>query len=599
MLSDRLLNGYFMIKLMSAKVLLATAISLFFYQPAQAMAPPATPIAPSPTTLSGELLYRILVAELALRREHYELAIDMYLTLAQQTGLPEMAALATRAALAAKHPEQAVQAVQVWLALAPDALQAQRLAAYIYLGRSDPFQAVPYLQRMIALTSDAKTAYSQVAQLITRVQDKPQRLALMQAVLEETPTATAPEALLALAGLAYESGLSEQALTSLRSLITMRPDWVQAWRLTVRILIQQGQLAEARQTLHDYFAQGREDVELRLLHARLLLENHDFAGARQVFDALLQQDALQADILLAAGSLSLQLGELTIARDYLQRLYADQSNSHHQQAALLLGQLEEQAHRFEQALQWYQRVNGDKQLDAQAHIATLYIQQGYLDAAQSLFQHLRTQLPEQQITLYLLEGESLYEAQYRDQALALYTEALAAFPDSEDLLYARGLLAARMQQVPLLEQDLRHLLTLNPDHSDALNALGYTLADQTDRFNEAYRLIKRAWLLDSEEPAILDSMGWVLYRMGHLTAAEWYLQQALTQMPDGEIAAHLGEVLWVLGQQDQARTVWTNALQDDPEHDYLLQTIRRYMEPADLNVEQPVTTEKPLHVQER
>ncbi|MGB5733385.1 MAG: tetratricopeptide repeat protein, partial [Thiohalocapsa sp.] len=179
-------------------------------------------------------------------------------------------------------------------------------------------------------------------------------------------------------------------------------------------------------------------------------------------------------------------------------------------------------------------------------------------------------------TFYLIEGELLRERDLEQQAIAVYSAALDQAPDNPDLLYARAMLAVGMDRVDLLEQDLRRILTADPDHVDALNALGYTLADRTDRFSEAQSLIERALQLRPDEPAILDSMGWVLYRMGNAKDAEPYLRQALEGVFDAEIAAHLGEVLWVLDKQDEARDVWERALAEDPKHEYLLRTMGRH-----------------------
>jgi Flp pilus assembly protein TadD len=133
-----------------------------------------------------------------------------------------------------------------------------------------------------------------------------------------------------------------------------------------------------------------------------------------------------------------------------------------------------------------------------------------------------------------------------------------------------------LDRIDLLESDLRHILKQEPEHADALNALGYTLADRTDRLEEARELIERAYALKPDEPAIKDSMGWVLYRLGDPAAAEPYLQEALEQAADPEIAAHLGEVLWALGRKEEAAEVWDRALEAAPEHEYLLKTLGRH-----------------------
>jgi tetratricopeptide (TPR) repeat protein len=193
-----------------------------------------------------------------------------------------------------------------------------------------------------------------------------------------------------------------------------------------------------------------------------------------------------------------------------------------------------------------------------------------------MLQQLRDQMPDDAVTLFLIEGEMLRQHDADQQAMALYDRALAAQPDNPDLRYARAMVAVGLDRVELLESDLRHIIDQDPEHADALNALGYTLADRTDRLAEAKELIERALALKPDEPAIKDSMGWVLYRMGDPAAAEPYLRDALDSVFDPEIAAHLGEVLWALGRRDEARAIWDRALEADPEHEYLLRILGKH-----------------------
>jgi len=221
-------------------------------------------------------------------------------------------------------------------------------------------------------------------------------------------------------------------------------------------------------------------------------------------------------------------------------------------------------------------VDGSNATDAAVRIARLHAAGGDVSRARDMLQQLRDQMPDDAVTLYLIEGEMLREHDAEQQAMAVYDQAVAARPDDPDLRYARAMVAVGLDRVELLESDLRHILAQDPEHADALNALGYTLADRTDRLAEAKELIEQALALKPDEPAIMDSMGWVLYRMGDPQAAEPYLRQALDLVFDPEIAAHLGEVLWALGRKDEARAIWDRALEADPEHEYLLRVLGKH-----------------------
>lgn len=178
--------------------------------------------------------------------------------------------------------------------------------------------------------------------------------------------------------------------------------------------------------------------------------------------------------------------------------------------------------------------------------------------------------------IYLVEGTILAERDRPQEAMEVYDEALEAFPSDHDLLYARGLHAFSLGRLDAMEDDFKAILAEDPEDAEALNALGYSLADRTERFAEALSYIERALALKPDDPAILDSMGWVQFRLGNPEQALDYLRKALAAMPDGEIAAHLGEVLWTLGRHDEARRTWKAALDQDPEHEYLLRVISRH-----------------------
>jgi tetratricopeptide (TPR) repeat protein len=209
-------------------------------------------------------------------------------------------------------------------------------------------------------------------------------------------------------------------------------------------------------------------------------------------------------------------------------------------------------------------------------IARVEARHGDLGKAREQMAQLRDLWKEDTALLYMLEAEMLTDLERKQDAMAVYDEALEALPKNLDLRYARALHAAGMQQLDLLERDLRFILDKDPDHADALNALGYTLADQTDRYQEAFSLIERALELKPDDAAVLDSMGWVQFRLGNLDEAERYLRKALSKLQDGEIAAHLGEVLWAKGERDAAWRVWEEALAAQPNHDYLLRVIGRH-----------------------
>ena len=192
--------------------------------------------------------------------------------------------------------------------------------------------------------------------------------------------------------------------------------------------------------------------------------------------------------------------------------------------------------------------------------------------------------------LYGLEADSLSRNGYLQDSRVTLDAGVKAFPESNSLRYARAMLADQQGEVDLMESDLRAILAGDPDNATALNALGYTLTNRTQRYDEAYALISRALALEPDEPAILDSMGWVLFRKGRLDESLQYLNRAYAAFPDPEVAAHLGEVLWTMGRTEQALRIWRDALAQSPDHDVIMGTLRR------LGVEDIAATPPPTEI---
>jgi tetratricopeptide (TPR) repeat protein len=307
---------------------------------------------------------------------------------------------------------------------------------------------------------------------------------------------------------------------------------------------------------------------------QLHISAEEYEQALSHLDQIFSDGPPQPDLLMTAAAVALEIEAIDRARGYL--LTLRETGARTDEAAFLLGQVEEMAGDADAALDWFREVRGENELEALLRIAGIHADRGEIARAREILQQLRDQHPDEAAALYLIEGELLRERDLQDEAIAVYNEGLNAAPDQPDLLYARAMLAVGMDRLDLLERDLRQILVNDPDHVDALNALGYTLADRTERLDEARSLIERAYQLRPDEPAILDSMGWVLFRLGDAEAAEPYLRKALEESFDPEIAAHLGEVLWSLGKKDEARQVWERALDDDPQHEYLLRTLSRH-----------------------
>ncbi len=523
--------------------------------------------------LDTDRIYAVLVAELAARRGDLKTAFTHYLEAAGLTRDPRLAELAVRAAISARDDTAAGEGLRRWLELDPSSSSAHQVGALMRINAGDQEGALIHLMRIIALSrEDPDEAFAQAAAIVSRAPTAESRVGLMQALVAQFPDNAHAQQSLAM--VAASASLVEIADAAARRAIELRPEWNKPRLFLVKLLLSADQRDEARALLEDYLASSPDDQALRMLYGQLLVEEEEFSSAREVFERLLSNRPKEPDVLFAVGILSLQLDDVDGARIYFTRLY--ETGQRRDDAAFYLGQVEERAEQAEAALGWYSKVEGANAVDAQIRIALLRAEAGEVTQAREILQRLRHQGPESAVVLYLVETEILESVGHTAEAMAVFDTALQTFPDDETLLYGRALLSVRLDRIPDAERDLRRIIELDPQHADALNALGYTLADQTDRYQEAKGYIEQAYALKPDEPAILDSMGWVYYRLGQLEAALDYLQRALALSSDGEIAAHLGEVLWTMGRREEARAVWDEALAQEPEHPYLNEVVSRH-----------------------
>lgn len=523
--------------------------------------------------LDSDRIYTVLVAELAARRGDLKTAFTHYLEAAGLTRDPRLAELAVRAAISGKDDPAAAEGLRRWLELDPTSSSAHQVGALMRINAGDQEGALIHLMRIIALSKDdPDEAFAQAAAIVSRAPSSESRVGLMQALVAQFPDNAYAHQSLAM--VAASASLVEIADDAARRAIELRPEWNKPRLFLVKLLLSADRRDEARALLEDYLDSSPDDQALRMLYGQLLVEEEEFSSAREVFERLLTNRPKEPDVLFAVGILSLQLDDLDGARIYFTRLY--ETGQRRDDAAFYLGQVEERAEQAQAALDWYSKVEGANAVDAQIRIALLRAEAGEVTQAREILQRLRHQGPESAVVLYLVETEILESVGHTAAAMAVFDTALQAFPDDETLLYGRALLSVRLDQIPDAERDLRRIVDLDPEHADALNALGYTLADQTDRYQEAKGYIEKAYALKPDEPAILDSMGWVYYRLGELETARDYLQRALALSSDGEIAAHLGEVLWAMGRREEARSVWDEALAQEPDHPYLNEVVSRH-----------------------
>ncbi len=515
----------------------------------------------------------VLAGELAASRNMHLEAARHYAEAASLSQDPRIASRATQLALQAESEELAIRASRRWTELDPGQLNAYEISARLSLREGDYAQVVRYLRNMLELSPELGPALIGVAEVLASEPLELERALQLYAEISAGQPASA-DVEYGRALVAYRFGGSLQAQQSLTRAMSLRPDWRQAQMLALRLHLQSGELEPAGDLIRDLHVAAPRDLELRLALGSLLLEHEQLELARKEFAKALKIDADNMGALYALGLIAMDGQDLDGAERHFQRLY-DQGERR-SDAAYYLGRVAEQRGQLEQAMAYYSSVrDGRRLVDAAVRQAVIIARQGKQDAARSYLDGLRTRYPEHALRLFQVEGELLYQARDDAAAEAVYSNALQRFENDPDLLYGRAIVRERLGRLPAAEADLLQILKDQPDDARALNALGYMLSNHTQRLDEAARYIRRALDITPEDPAVIDSMGWLYFRQGNLAEARQYLEQAYARFKDPEVAAHLGEVLWLLGEREHARKVWSLALEQDPDHPVLRETIQR------------------------
>jgi tetratricopeptide (TPR) repeat protein len=524
--------------------------------------------------LNRDFLYKFLLGEIAAQRGDLRVAAQAYLDLAKSTHDARIARRATEMAMFGRFNDMALQAARIWLDAEPGSLPARQSLTSIYLSQNDLKSAKPLLKEILAASDNQEQALMQLHALLAKYPDKRE---VREVVKELTaPYLKIPEAHHALAQAAFVAGDTAAALSEIREALRLRPDWEWGALFQAQVLATQSR-ASSLEYLKTFLAGHPGAQDVRLTYARQLIGDKQYPPARAEFQRLLQSNPQNGELAVTVALLSLEMGDLDTAESQLKRVLQMQYKDP-DALRFHLGQVAEERKRYDEAAQWYRSVSGGEQyIAANARYAFLLAKQNKLAEAREYLQNLPALDEAQKVQLVQAEAQLLREAKAFEESYSVLKKALDKMPDQPELLYDVALAAEKVNRLEVVETNLRRLIVLKPDHAQAYNALGYTLADRTDRLAEARALIEKALQMTPDDAFILDSMGWVEYRLGRLAAGLEYLQRAFRQRQDPEIAAHLGEVLWVKGQKQEAERVWRDSLRDHPDSEELKTVLRKFI----------------------
>jgi tetratricopeptide (TPR) repeat protein len=509
----------------------------------------ATDSAAKPATkpFAIDSLYDLLVADVALARNQFDIALPKYLDQARLTGDPGVIEMAGRVANYMRDYPATLEMALLWLDREPDNPLAREAAMQAYAKLNDGVGALEQASWLYQHQDDSEAFFA-----VTSIpKQKSDIQALLQAYSElELSEDKQPSVLLASGILLREIGQLQQSEQAARDFLTAKPDDERGLLLLAQLLHQQERIEQATALIAKALKRQPDNRKLRLQYARFLTIT-DRNLAIEQFDRLRQEQPNDQEVNFLLALLLLNEGDSQ--RASLLFTQASSSPSLRADAQYHLGSIADQSGQPAAAIKHYSQVRyGRNYLAAASRRAVLLAQHNNMDSARRYLQRLRSEQPQQAVALFQIESNLLISAQQPDQALSILSDGLDAFPNDSQLLYARSMVAEQQDNFALAEQDLRALLAQDQDNAVALNALGYTMILHTDRRDEAYKLIKRAYLLNPGDPATIDSMGWVLFQMDQPDKALGYLQKAYDILPDPEIASHLGEVHWTLGNQEQA-----------------------------------------------
>jgi tetratricopeptide (TPR) repeat protein len=508
----------------------------------------------------AETFYALLVAEMAGSRERYDIALGNYVQQAHKTRDPGVAARATRIARYLNARQAALNTSLLWAEISPDDLEARFIAAGELTRSGRLLEAVQHSN--VLLEHNSTPIYQSIAARAAKTTDtqREQLLEQYQQLLIEHPKNT--ELLVGTGLLLQQQQQLEDALQLARRAIEVKEDLIPAVILEAKLLSQLKRPEEALKRLSELLNRNPEDKRLRLQYARLMA-GIDLPKAKQQFELLAKQSPKDAELLYSLALINNELGELDAAQDnFTQLIEFDKRRS---SAHYYLGRIAEKRQQWEVALKHYIQVEpGPDFMPALLQTTDILVRGNQAAAAHKRLSAARDRFPSQAERFYLLEAEVLSKHTHLNDAQAVLSDGLTQFPGSVQLLYSRAMVNEQLDLLAALETDLRAILKYDPNNATALNALGYTLADRTDRYDEALQLISQALQLKPDDPAIIDSMGWVQYRLGNYDEAVLRLREAMKAFPDHEIAAHLGEVLWVSGDKAAAQEVWQEGLKLTP-----------------------------------
>jgi len=527
------------------------------------------------TSIDPNVLFMLLTAELAGQRGQYGIALDGYLEAAKRVNDPRFAERAVVIAMYMKNAKKANEALGLWLRQAPQNISARKLAVLMALSTGDQVAAESHLEILLQMPPEEfEKNVMEVAVLL----QKENKLAELADALAALSINHSKQAIIPYLQSFMAMQLNDHALAEsyLQKTLAIRPSWDKALILQSQMAVMSGDLGKATSLLRDNISKYPDNLKFKRLLAQVLLKSENYPEASAILRDIVSEDPADHESQLALGLIYLQDNQNDEAETVFKGLLAQSQT--HWQGSFYLGKLEEKRGDTDAALAWYEQVgDGPFAFEAAASTVLLLAKDNKQDQVALKIKAMLDKFPKEKNRILLLQSEILSRQKNYAQAFALLTTGLADSPEEGSLLYSRALVADRLGKFELMESDLKKILANNPKNFEALNALGYSLASRSTRFDEAERYLQQALKLRPDEAVVIDSYGWLQFKLGHPATALAYLRKAFNKQKENEIAAHLVEVLWALGQKDEAKDIFEEAIKATPDDEYLLSVGKRIL----------------------
>ena len=527
------------------------------------------------TSIDPDVLFMLMTAEIAGQRGQYDVAMEGYLEAAKRVHDPRLTERAAMIAMYMKDGNRTNEAVSLWLKQDPDNLSARKIAALSALKAENKQQSV---EQLSALLKTDPAGFEKTLFELAGALQKEDNVAFIYAVMEDLAVKHPDQASIFFIQSLLASDLRDKALAEkkVERALVLQPGWDKALILQAQLAVHDENYKQAETLLRNASLKYPDNPKFKKMLAQVLIKDAKYEEAGEVYEALFANDPKDYESQFSLGLVHLQLERDSKAEDIFKQLleHADWRN----QSNFYLGKIEEKRGNVENALSSFDKVtDGPFQFEAALTGISLLAKNKQYDRAEQRLKVLSGKFPKQKPRIVLLRAELYGQQKQYEKAYSYLADELKNYPDQEELLYSRALMADRMGKLDVMDADLQKILAKHPDNVEALNALGYSLADKTTRYAEAETYLLHALRIKPDEAVVLDSYGWLKYKMGNRQAALDYLQKAYDKQPENEIAAHLAEVLWVSGKKEEAKKLILKALEDAPDDSFLLNFKNKFL----------------------